>query len=155
VALRATNWYGDPSPWSGQDRGLVYSVLSFVNVTKYPPSLLFDCLTLGVALLLLSGAETAASRTAQWLRTYGQVPFFYYLLHLGLICGGAWLWTTIAFGKPVNFSFVSPSEWPATYQPSLLRAYGVWLAVVLSLYLPCRWYQRYKQQHTAWWLSYL
>lgn len=155
VALRATNWYGDPAPWSEQDRGLVYSVLSFVNVTKYPPSLLFDCLTLGVALLLLSVAETATDRLSQWLRTYGQVPFFYYLLHLLLICGGAWCWTQLAFGQLVNLSFVSINEWPAAYTPSLLRAYLVWLAVVLVLYVPCRWYQRYKQQHRHWWLSYL
>lgn len=154
-ALRATNWYGDPSPWSEQERGLVYSVLSFVNVTKYPPSLLFDCLTLGVALLLLSVAETATSRPAHWLRTYGQVPFFYYLLHLALISGGAWCWTQVAFGQPYNFSFIDIKEWPAAYAPSLLRAYVVWAAVVLVLYAPCRWYQRYKQQHAHWWLSYL
>ena len=153
--LRATNWYGDPSPWSGQERGWVYSVLSFVNVTKYPPSLLFDCLTLGVTLLLLSAAETLTNRPSQWLRTYGQVPFFYYLLHLALICGGAWCWTNLAFGKPVNFSFISVVEWPDAYQPNLLRAYGVWLVVVLLLYAPCRWYQGYKQRHTHWWLSYV
>jgi uncharacterized membrane protein len=155
VALRATNWYGDPSPWSVQEQGAVYSALSFVNVTKYPPSLLFDCLFLGVALLLLSVAENAGSRPSQWLRTYGQVPFFYYLLHLTLICGGAWLWTQALFGKPVNFSFISVKEWPAAYEPSLLRAYLVWLTVVLVLYVPCKWYQRYKQEHTYWWLSYL
>lgn len=155
VVLRATNWYGDPSPWSIQERGGLYSILSFVNITKYPPSLLFDCLTLGVALLLLSVAEKATSRPAQWLRTYGQVPFFYYLLHLALICGGAWVWTYLAFSKPVNFSFISQLEWPATYQPSLLRAYAVWLVVVLLLYAPCRWYQRYKQRHAYWWLSYV
>ena len=155
VVLRATNWYGDPNPWSVQARGLVYSALSFVNVTKYPPSLLFDCLTLSGALLLLSGAETATGRLSQWLRTYGQVPFFYYLLHLLLISGGAWCWTRLAFGQPVNFSFASIQEWPAAYTPSLLRAYLVWLAVVGVLYLPCRWYRRYKQRHTYWWLSYL
>ncbi len=155
ATLRATNWYGDPNLWSGQARGFGYSILSFVNVTKYPPSLLFDCLTLGVTLLLLSVAEKATSRPAQWLRTYGQVPFFYYLLHLTLICGGAWCWTQAAFGQPFNFSFISVEEWPAGYSPSLLRAYIVWLAVVLVLYWPCRWHQRYKQQHTHWWLSYL
>ncbi|QDA58828.1 DUF1624 domain-containing protein [Hymenobacter jejuensis] len=155
VALRATNWYGDPSPWSVQDRGLIYTVLSFINITKYPPSLLFLSLTLGVALLLLGSVETATSRLSQWLRTFGQVPFFYYLMHLLLISVGALIWSALAFGKPFNFSFATPKDWPAGYQPSLLRAYVVWLAVVLLLYLPCRWYQRYKQQHSHWWLSYL
>ncbi|MGI4875489.1 MAG: hypothetical protein ACRYFX_30410 [Janthinobacterium lividum] len=154
-ALRATNWYGEPSPWGSQARGTLYSVLFFVNVTKYPPSLLFDCLTLGVTLLLLSGAENAPDyRWDRWLRTYGQVPFFYYLLHLALLSGGAWWWTHMAFGQSVNFSFSDPKQWPPAYAPSLLRAYAVWLAVVLLLYWPCRWYQRYKQ-HTHWWLLYL
>ncbi|UOQ67670.1 DUF1624 domain-containing protein [Hymenobacter volaticus] len=155
VALRATNWYGELAPWSVQPRGMLYTVLSFLNITKYPPSLLFLCLTLGAALLLLSVAETATSRPSQWLRTFGQVPFFYYLLHLLLISVSAWVWTRIAFGRPVNFAFLEVKNWPAGYQPSLLRAYAVWVGVVLLLYFPCRWYQRFKQQHSYWWLSYL
>ncbi|RSK45316.1 DUF1624 domain-containing protein [Hymenobacter rigui] len=153
--LRATNWYGDLAPWSIQSRGPLYSALSFLNVTKYPPSLLFVCLTLGVALLLLSVTETAASRLSRWLRTFGRVPFFYYLLHLLLISGSAWVWTRLAFGAPFNFSFATPATWPAAYQPSLLRAYVVWAAVVLTLYWPCRWYEGFKQRHSYWWLSYL
>lgn len=155
VGLRATNWYGDPAPWSVQPRGLAYSVLSFVNVTKYPPSLLFLCLTLGAALLLLGSVETATGRLSRWLRTFGQVPFFYYLLHLLLISAAALFWTTLAFGHPINLGFASPKDWPAAYHPSLLRTYAVWLGTVLALYGPCRWYQRFKQQHSYWWLSYL
>ncbi|PJJ59869.1 DUF1624 domain-containing protein [Hymenobacter chitinivorans] len=155
VALRLTNWYGEPTLWSVQPRGSFYTVLSFLNITKYPPSVLFLSLTLGVALLLLSAAETAAGRGAEVLRTYGRVPFFYYLLHLLLISLGALLWTTLAFGHPINFGFIDRKDWPATYAPSLLRAYVVWLSVVGLLYLPCRWYQAYKRRHSYWWLSYL
>ncbi|MGY2133016.1 DUF1624 domain-containing protein [Hymenobacter sp. HD11105] len=155
VALRATNWYGDPIPWTPQARGVSYTVLSFLNVTKYPPSLLFLCLTLGVALLLLAMVETATGRLSQWLRTYGQVPFFYYLLHLLFISGGAVLWTTFVLGNGMNLSFTAPAQWPTTYHPNLWRAYTVWIVVVLLLYLPCRWYQRFKQQHSYWWLSYV
>jgi uncharacterized membrane protein len=155
VALRATNWYGDPQPWSVQPRGLTYTLLSFINITKYPPSLLFICLTQGVALWLLSGAETATGRLSRWLRTFGQVPFFYYLLHLLLISGAAWVWSYLAFGHPFNFSFAEPKDWPAGYQPSLARAYTVWAGVILALYWPCRWYMGYKQRHSYWWLSYL
>ncbi|OGX91774.1 DUF1624 domain-containing protein [Hymenobacter coccineus] len=154
-ALRATNWYGDPAPWSVQARGLLYSALSFVNVTKYPPSLLFLCLTLGVALVLLA-AWGPAGRLGRWLSTYGRVPMFYYLLHFCLLSGGAFGWTALAFGKPFNLSFAPPGAGlPAGYHPSLWRAYAVWAAVVALLYWPCRWYQGYKQQHTHWWLSYL
>jgi uncharacterized membrane protein len=155
VLLRALNLYGDPLPWSPQARGFLYSVLSFVNVTKYPPSLLFVCLTLGATLLLLSGVETVTGRLSRWLRTYGQVPFFYYLLHLLLISASALLWTTWVLGQPINLGFASPAQWPATYQPNLMRAYAVWAGVVLVLYPLCRWYQRFKQQHSYWWLSYV
>ena len=115
AGLRATNWYGDPAPWSGQARGLIYSVLSFLNVTKYPPSLLFLC----------------------------------------LISGGAFAWTKLAFGRAINLSFATINDWPAAYQPSLLRAYVVWVMVVALLYWPCRWYQGFKQRHAYWWLAYL
>jgi uncharacterized membrane protein len=155
VVLRATNWYGDPFPWSVQDRGLVYSALSFINVTKYPPSLLFLSLTLGVALLLLSVAEGLPSRLHQWLSTYGRVPLFYFLLHLAFISAGAFLWTALTFGKPVNLAFAAPGTLPVAYHASLLRAYVVWVVVVSLLYWPCRWYQGFKQRHTYWWLAYL
>ena len=155
VVLRATNWYGDPAPWSPQARGAGYSVLSFLNVTKYPPSLLYLCLTLGVALLLLSRAEQLGGWLGRVLRTYGQVPFFYYLLHWVLISAIAWGWSRWVFGQAFSLAFAAPKDWPAGYQPSLLRAYVVWGSVVLLTYWPCRWYQGYKQQHSYWWLSYL
>ncbi|MBF9140486.1 DUF1624 domain-containing protein [Hymenobacter properus] len=155
VALRATNWYGDPQPWSVQPRGMLYTVLSFINITKYPPSLLFVCLTQGVALWLLSISETATGQLSRWLRTFGQVPFFYYLLHLLLISGAAWVWSYLAYGQPFNFSFAEPKDWLAGYEPSLARAYAVWAGVIFTLYWPCRWYRGYKQRHSYWWLSYL
>jgi uncharacterized membrane protein len=153
--LRVTNWYGNPAPWSTQPQGLLHTALSFVNVTKSPPSLLFVCLTLGVALLLLSQAETATGRLSRALRTFGQVSFFYYLLHFMLLSGAAWIWTTLAFDQAINLAFAPASAWPPTYAPNLGRAYLVWGAVVVALYWPCRWYQRFKQHHTYWWLSYL
>ncbi len=153
--VRALIGYGDPAPWAVQPRGALYSVLSFLNVTKYPPSLLFLCLTLGVALLLLAALGSLRGPVARWLRTFGEVPFFFYLLHLLLIHGAAWLWTQLAFGHPVNFSFTSPADWPAGYRPDLLRVYVVWGVVLVALYFPCRWYARYKKQHAHWWLSYL
>ena len=138
-----------------QPQGLLHTVLSFVNVAKSSPSLLFLCLTLGVLLLLLSQLEAATNWLSQALRTFGQVPFFYYLLHFSLISASSWAWTTLAFGQAVNLAFAQVSDWPPAYVPNLGRAYLVWGAVVLALYLPCRWYQRFKQQHTYWWLSYL
>ncbi|TGD82483.1 DUF1624 domain-containing protein [Hymenobacter wooponensis] len=155
VALRATNWYGDPAPWSVQPRGGFYTVLSFLNVSKYPPSLLFVSLTLGVSLLLLSQLDTADNRLTRWLRTFGQVPFFYFVLHLLLISVGAWIWTRLSFGQAINLSFAAPPTWPKEYAPSLWRAYAVWAGVVLVAYWPCRWYRNFKRHHTYWWLSYV
>ncbi|UOQ50874.1 DUF1624 domain-containing protein [Hymenobacter cellulosivorans] len=155
VVLRFTNWYGDPVPWSVQPSGPLHTVLSFLNVTKSPPSLLFVSLTLGVALLVMSQVETATGRLSEVLRTFGQVPFFYYLLHFALISSAAWVWTMLTFGRAVNFAFVSAKDWPPAYVPNLGRVYLVWVLVVLAMYWPCRWYQRFKQQHTYWWLSYL
>ena len=155
AGLRLSNWYGDPQPWALQARGPLYTVLSFLNITKYPPSLLFLSLTLGVALLLLSVSEELPGRVSRWLSTFGKVPMFYYLLHFCLVSGGALVWSWWQFGRPFNFSFAEPKDWPTAYQPSLLRAYVVWAVVVLALYWPCRWYQGYKQRNSHWWLSYL
>jgi uncharacterized membrane protein len=156
VVLRATNWYGDPAPWAMQPRGLLYSGLSFLNVTKQAPSLLFLSLTLGGALLLLSVAEELPGRVRGWLRTFGQVPLFYFLLHFAVLSAGSLVWTWVAFGRPFNLAFPpSGVALPAAYQPSLWRAYAVWVVLVMLLYWPCRWYQGYKQRHTHWWLAYL
>jgi uncharacterized membrane protein len=155
VVLRVINGYGDPKPWSGQPQGLLHTILSFLNVTKSPPSLLFVCLTLGVALLVLSRAETFTGWLSRVLRTFGQVPLFYYILHFTLLSSAAWVWTTLAFGRAVNLAFANAKDWPAAYVPNLGRAYLTWGLVVLVAYWPCRWYQRFKQRHTYWWLSYL
>ncbi len=153
--VRALNGYGDPAPWAVQPRGSLYTALSFLNVSKYPPSLAFLCLTLGVTALLLAALDGLRGPVARWLRTFGEVPFFFFLLHLLLIHAVARLWSQLAFGQSVNFSFASVKEWPAGYRPDLGRVYLVWLLVLVALYFPCRWYARYKKKHTHWWLSYL
>jgi len=157
MLLRLVNIYGDPAPWSEQSRGFIYTVLSFFNVTKYPPSLLFVSLTLGVAMLALAilSRVSTTHRTTAWLLIFGRVPLFYYLLHLALIVAGAYIWTLIRFGRIVNFAFMPADSWPADYTASLLRTYIVWAVVVIALYFPCRWYSRYKQKNKANWLTYL
>jgi len=155
VILRLINVYGDPAPWSVQSRGVMYTILSFINVTKYPPSLQFVLLMLGIGLVLLAFFGNAKGLVTEWLRVFGQVPFFYYILHLALISMGAFAWTRLSFGRYVNLGFSSPAEWPAAYSPSLLRVFVVWVLVVVVLYFPCRWFARYRKDHKTWWLSYL
>jgi uncharacterized membrane protein len=158
ILLRFANIYGDPQPWSGQPRS-GFTLLSFINTTKYPPSLLFTCMTIGPALLFLALAEGWRGRLANVLTVYGRVPFFYYLLHFYLLHllaaihfvarGG-----TVAEGfkgvEGVPFKFVVPGVGLELWQ-----VYLAWLGVVAILYPLCRWYGRYKQANRYWWLSYV
>ncbi|HTF19866.1 MAG TPA: heparan-alpha-glucosaminide N-acetyltransferase domain-containing protein [Chryseolinea sp.] len=155
VVLRLINVYGDPSPWSVQPRGWVYTFLSFINVSKYPPSLLFDLLTVGIGMLLLAAFTKLRGRVTEWLRVFGQVPFFYFIVHLSFISLAALIWTSISFGRYVNLGFTNPADWPREYEPSLLRVIAVWICVVLVLYFPCRWFANYRKGHQSRWLSYL
>lgn len=155
VGLRFLNVYGDPAPWSVQDRGGWYTFLSFLNVTKYPPSLLFLSLTLGVAMIVLTFINKLPGPIAAVLNTFGRVPFFYYLIHMPLIVLGAYLWGYFKFDTIVSFAFQSPDQWPAGYSPSIVRTYLVWIIYVVLLYFPCRWYGAYKGRSNQAWLSYV
>jgi len=155
VALRFLNIYGDPSPWSTQERGSIYTFLSFINVSKSPPSLLFLSVTLGIACILLVLLNKISTGVKRVFITYGRVPFFFFIVHLAVISLAAYVWTYLSFGKAVNLSFEKTEDWPAAYQPSLIRAYFVWLLLVVLLYFPCKWYGNYKAKSSAWWVSYL
>lgn len=155
IILRFTNLYGDPKPWTFSDRGLIYTILSFINITKYPPSLLFLCLTLGVCCILLSAFESLNGRIMRFLLVFGKVPLFFYLIHIPIINAAASVWTYFTFGHTVNLFFSSQSSWPAAYHPNLLRAYLVWVVLIAGLYFARKWYGRFKQSNSYWWLSYL
>jgi hypothetical protein len=152
--LRLINYYGDPAPWQVQDRGTTFTILSFFNISKSPPSLLFLLLTIGVGLTTLSGLTHV--KNLSFFRVYGSVPFFYFILHFLLIVIGASLWTFLYYGKSVNLAMSDQTQWPANYHPNLLRAYVVWITVVLLLYFPCKWFSAYRKEHPEKkWLSYL
>lgn len=155
VILRILNIYGDPSPWSIQERGSIYTFLSFMNVAKSPPSLLFLSVTLGIACILLVLLNKISTGIQKVFITYGRVPFFYFIVHLAVISFASYVWTYLLFGKGVNLSFEKAKDWPAAYQPSLLRTYFVWLLLVVLLYFPCKRYGNYKAKSRAWWVSYL
>jgi len=154
VLIRATNLYGDPAPWTPQERVLA-TVLSFINCEKYPPSLLYLMMTLGPALLLLAAFERMRGRFADIIATFGRVPFFYYVAHLYFIhvlaLIAAW-WSTGEVGWLLSGHL--PDK-PASYGYGLAGIYAVWLVVVVALYPACRWFADVKQRNRAWWLSYL
>ena len=159
IVIRAINEYGDPSEWS-QQKNIVYTALSFLNTTKYPPSLLFLLMTLGPSIIALAFFESSSSRgpVARFFITFGRVPLFFYLLQ----------WFTAhliavllhwAFGKPTSWLFQSPIElFSGTPQGTgfnLGVVYLAWIVGVLILYPLCKWFAGVKQRRRDWWLSYL
>jgi uncharacterized membrane protein len=154
VVLRAINVYGDPSPYSVQDRGWVYTVLSFLNVTKYPPSLQFLTLMIGISLIVSTVFGKGKSFVNDILVVFGRVPFFFFIVHFALISLTSYLWTIVDFGTGINLAFTAPDARPAEYEPNLARVYVVWIMVLIITWFPCRWFSRYKKQNRSWWISY-
>ena len=161
VILRALNHYGDPSHWFHQKSDL-FTFLSFLNTTKYPPSLLFLLMTLGPALLALAYFERFSFTFANPLIVFGRVPFFFFLFHIGFahilyiaINTMHYGWHPFLLLAPPTFG--SPLElFPSGFGYSLPIVYLVWFTVVLVAYPLCHWYASLKQRRRdLWWLSYL
>jgi uncharacterized membrane protein len=154
VLLRASNLYGDPAAWSKQTGG-VATLLSFINCEKYPPSLLYLAMTIGPAMLLLAAVEQARGTLAQWITTFGHVPFFYYVIHIVVIHALAVMFAWVS-GAETSWLFGPfPADKPSGYGVGLPAVYCVWLAVVVALYPVCKWFAGIKQRRSDWWLSYL
>jgi len=157
IIVRSINIYGDPSRWSVQKNN-VFTLLSFINISKYPPSLLFCLVTSGIMFLILAFADGTKNKFTEIVRVYGQVPLFYFLVHLYLLhllmlfmvflqgfTRTEIIFEGFNFGRPKNGSGVS-----------LAIIYLIWLSVVISLYPLCTRYGRYKANHKAKrWLRYL
>ena len=159
IFLRAVNVYGDPSRWATQGTHF-YTVLSFLNTTKYPPSLLFLLMTLGPSLIFLCAVD---GHTPQLLRPaliFGKVPMFYYLLHFLLLHVLAVIICYIRY-RQIHFMFESPdlAYFPVTQPPgwglTLPFVYLIWIGVVTAVYPICRWYAALKRRSNNPWLSYL
>lgn len=152
VVLRGFNLYGEPEPWSRQASG-AFTLLSFLNTSKYPPSLHFLLMTLGPALCLLSLFEGWSSgRLRNALLVIGRVPFFYYILHLYLLRFTAIPVSLALYGAEA----VKPPPGPAgSAMLGLPATYLAWVLAVALLYPACRWFARIKARRRDWWLSYL
>jgi uncharacterized membrane protein len=159
LVLRMLNRYGDPAPWASQ-KSSVFTVLSFLNTTKYPPSLLFLLMTLGPALIFLRVAEAPMPRWLEPARTIGKVPMFYYLVHFPLAHVVAVIVSALCYGT-IHGMFESPTlaQYPATFPPdwgfSLPGVYAAWIGIVIAIYPLCRWLAALKQRRRDWWLSYI
>ena len=156
MLIRWTNLYGDMHQWQIQ-KTTVFTILDFINTSKYPPSLLFILMTMGPALILLSFLEKTPTSLSKRVIIFGKVAFFYYVLHVFLIHSISWLaffvsghsWNELDFNH-----FREGSLPPASGHP-LWIVYLIWILVIIILYFPCRWYSQYKATHKHWWLSYI
>ena len=147
LALRAFNLYGDPDPWSAQGRGLMFDLMSFMRVHKYPPSLLYLCVTAGIGLLLLVLFERL--RPNRVLLLFGGAPLFFYVIHIALIHFLGNLYFDLRFGRGPSFANGSAS-WPDGYVPSLAVVYAAWVAMLALMYgLTWLWKRRTRAQDST------
>ncbi|MEP7376445.1 MAG: heparan-alpha-glucosaminide N-acetyltransferase domain-containing protein [Chitinophagaceae bacterium] len=160
LLLRGINSYGDMAPWSTQS-SFELTICSFLNVTKYPPSLMYTLMTLGPALIALAFLEKPLNWVGKTIIPIGRVPLFFYILHIFLIHGLAVI-AVVVSGRPwtdmiiTTIANAKESPWLQGYGFSLAGTYVVWMLVILLLYPLCRWYDKYKTSHKEkWWLSYL
>jgi|688.fasta_scaffold217755_2 uncharacterized membrane protein len=156
--LRGLNIYGDLAPWTVQDT-IIKTILSFFKVTKYPPSLLFICVTLGPAMLFLYAYENTQNKVTNFFLAFGRVPLFYYFLHMLVIHVFAILSIFIFGGNWQDMIMTGENFMNGnlkTYGYSLFIVYLVWISVVLLLFPLCKQYMKYKANNKdKWWLSYL
>ena len=165
VVLRVTNLYGNPPVGlGGVSQGdfhwqptLAKTIILFLDVEKYPPSLQFLLMTVGPSLLLLAWLDqerVLPGLGAVW--TFGRVPMFFYVLHLYVIHTLAIL-VAIVHGQSVSWLLHGAifGETPPGYGYNLPFVYLMWITAVVILYFPCRWFAELKQRRREWWLSYL
>jgi uncharacterized membrane protein len=159
VAIRGINVYGDPSHWEGQ-KTAVLTVCSFLNTTKYPPSLLFLLMTLGPAMIFLRAVDRGTPRMLRPALVIGKVPLFYYMVHFPLIHLLAVVVSYARYGS-AHWMFESPDlgHYPFSAPPDwgypLPVVYLIWALVVVTMYPLCRWFAALKQRRGESWLSYL
>jgi uncharacterized membrane protein len=173
-ALRLINVYGDPAPWQYQATA-VQTLFAFFNVEKYPPSLLYLLITLGIAFMLLSALESRVgprpdaprrrrhdhrSRVSlldavlQVLRNFGRVPLFFYILHIYLAHFASGM-VGLMLGRGLQMFVVPLYKMPADWGFGTGGVLIAWLVVLLLCYPMCRWFARLKRRRSDWWLAYV
>jgi uncharacterized membrane protein len=157
VVVRYTNKYGDANHWTKQRDG-VYTLLSFLNVVKYPPSLLYLCITLGPSIIALALLEKAKGAWQNFVMVFGKVPMFYYLCHIFLI---HFIEVVFFYATGHHNNEIIDQNVPFLFRPlhygfNLLVVYSIWISVIIILYPFCKKYSEYKANNPQKkWLSYL
>ena len=153
VLLRFSNVYGNFTPWTAQPRA-GFTVFSFLDCTKYPPSLCYLLMTLGPGLLLLAWFERGVPAILRPALVFGRVPFFYYVLHIPLIHALAAIMLHFQVGDATVSPFTDSAKVPPSAGVTLAVVYAVWLVVILLLHPVCRWFADLKRRRRDAWLSY-
>ena len=158
LILRGFNLYGEPKLWSEQN-SFIYSLMSFLNTSKYPPSLHFLLMTMGPTMIFLSLSENSQSKISKPIIVFGKIPFFFYVVHLYFIHALASIFLVYQ-GQAWDAYVLSAREIMSgrlgSFGVRLDAVYVIWIVVVVMLYPLCRWYQIYKERHPEKrWLSYL
>ncbi len=158
ILLRAINIYGDPKPWSQHDT-VLYTVFSFIDTQKYPPSLLYAAMTIGPGIIFLNLFEKTKNVLTDLIVVFGRVPFLYYVLHFFLIHFLSMIFFLMRGHKFNEGIYEGPNMLPnfiiAKEGYSLGLVYVIWIGVIVILYPVCKWFSEYKKTHRNWWLSYL
>ena len=156
LILRYFNFYGDSVLWE-QNISLELSIMSFLNVTKYPPSLIYLSILIGIAMILMSLLDRELGSWSNPLRNIGQVPFFFYVVHIPILHLSGILFALYLFGD-ASWLFGAPLQQSPEeyhYEYKLLPTYIAWFLAILVLYYPSKWFASLKQKRKDWWLSYL
>lgn len=158
VVLRFTNVYGDARLFTYQDT-LSQDLIVFFNPSKYPPSLLYLLMTLGVTLVFLANSENLKGKLVNFFSVFGRVPFFYYIIHIFAIHLAAMLYAQLTgYGaeKLILEGWITELPRMRGFGLALVWVYAIWIGIILLLYPFCKWFDSYKQAHKdKWWLSYL
>jgi uncharacterized membrane protein len=144
IVLRGFNIYGETLDWQLYP-DLVTSLMSILNLTKYPPSLNYLLVTLGLMFLLLFVLEKPQGNWTQILVNFGSAPMFFYILHLYVLL--------------VLYRIVLAVCGPNQGEGFGMEHMGwIWLTTVLlavALYLPTKWFSLYKKRSQQAWIRYL
>ena len=158
LVLRTWNSYGDTTDWAPQPT-LVQSVMSFMNVQKYPPSLDYVLVTLVPALLTLAALDgrTIAGGLSGAVVTFGRVPFFFYVLQWLTAHVSGMIVTALRGGSLAGYfqNLLDFFQHPPDFGGPLWTVYVCWIVSLLAIYPLCRWFAGVKMRRRDWWLSYL
>lgn len=147
LMLRGFNVYGDTQHWQASE-SMLLTVQSFVNFTKYPPSLDYLLFTVGIACFILGALEFKDNRLTRIVEGFGAAPMFFYILHLYVLL------ITHRIAMAILGSNLTVQNKPYL---GLQNVWQIWLiASVLAvvLYFPSKWFADYKRRSDIWWVKY-